>query len=203
MAAPRAVLFVDYQNVYRGAREAFAHPGAPPPHGQVHPLALGELIAKRSRPGCDLAGVRIYRGQPNRNREPARHATVERQCRVWRSQPKAAVCTRTLRYPADWPASRPQEKGIDVALGVDFVLMAARSEYDVGIIMSTDTDLVPALEAVIALEGSPFPRCEVAAWSAPNGYSQRLGVRGRRIWCHWLDEEDYRAVADPRDYSKP
>lgn len=82
-------------------------------------------------------------------------------------------------------------------------LMAARGEYGVGIIMSTDTDLVPALEAVIALEGNPFPRCEAAAWSAPSGYSQRLGVPGRRIWCHWLGGKDYRAVADPRDYSKP
>jgi hypothetical protein len=93
------------------------------------------------------------------------------------------------------------EKGIDVALSVDFVLMAARGEYDVGIVMSTDTDMIPALEAVIALGGARFPRCEVAAWSTPRSHSPRLAIPGRRIWCHWLDEHDYLTVADRRNYS--
>ncbi len=95
------------------------------------------------------------------------------------------------------------EKGIDVALAVDFVMMAVRNDYDVGVIMSTDTDLQPALEAVLELGGKPFPRCEVAAWSVSGRHGRRLGLPGRRIWCHWLDELDYRAVADPRDYSRP
>jgi hypothetical protein len=52
---------------------------------------------------------------------------------------------------------REEEKGIDVALAIDFVTMAVRGEYDVGVIMSTDTDLKPALEAVAQMRGSPYP----------------------------------------------
>jgi hypothetical protein len=80
--------------------------------------------------------------------------------------------------------------------------MAVRGEYDIALIMSTDTDLKPALETISALGENPFPRCEVAAWSSPAGHSRRLSIRGTRLWCHWLDETDYRRVADPTDYTR-
>ncbi len=201
--AARVVLFLDYQNVYMGARETFPPQDSPKRFGQVDPIRLGELIVRKRATAGELVQVRVYRGLPDRMREPRTYAAVLRQSTVWGHSPKVEVFTRRLRYPTNWPLSPPKEKGIDVALAIDFVVMAVRGEYGVGIIMSTDTDLVPALEAVTALGGRPFPRCEVAAWSAPNSHSQRLGVPGRRIWCHWLDENEYRVVADPRDYSKP
>ena len=37
------------------------------------------------------------------------------------------------------PGERPREKGIDIALAIDFAMMAVRGEYYVGILMSTDT----------------------------------------------------------------
>ena len=89
------------------------------------------------------------------------------------------VITRDLRYPPDWPRRPAQEKGIDVALAVDFVMMAARGEYDVGILFSSDTDLVPALEAVIALRPDDPPACEVAAWACPRR-SPEVAVCQRR-----------------------
>lgn len=199
---PRVVVFVDYQNTYKSARAAFCEPDAPPPDGQVDPHALGNLIVTRRDIDSELVQVRIYRGQPDPRKDPRGYDIVERQCRAWRRLPKVSFLRRPLRYPSDWPERRPEEQGIDVALAVDFVLMAVRGEYDVGVIMSTDSDLRPALEAVFSLEGHPFPRCEVAAWWAPRSHSQRLAVPGRRIWCHWLDEDDYHAVADPHDYSR-
>lgn len=201
--ADQVVVFLDYQNVYYGAREAF-HPLYPPPwEGHVDPLKLGELIGSKSPFDRDLIEVRVYRGRPDSQKDPKGYGANLRQCTLWERLPKTRVFTRTLRYPADWPRSRAEEKGIDVALAVDFVAMAMRGEYDIGVIMSTDTDLKPALEAVLAMKGNPFPRCELAAWSAPEGHSRRLSVPGARIWCHWLDDADYRSVADPTDYSKP
>jgi hypothetical protein len=113
------------------------------------------------------------------------------------------VITRTLRYPREWPREREQEKGIDVKLAIDLVAGAVREEYDIAILMSTDTDLKPPLEFVRDLRGDPYPRCEVAAWSSPDGHSRRLSIVGRQIWCHWLDESDYRSVADPTNYAIP
>ncbi len=80
--------------------------------------------------------------------------------------------------------------------------MAVRGQYDVGILMSTDTDLKPALEAVAELtHARGKPRAEVAAWSAPGQRSRRLAISSRNLYCHWLGKDAYDEVADPTDYS--
>lgn len=153
----------------------------------------------------ELLQVRVYRGRPDALKQPKTYAANRSQCDNWekQGQGKVQVHNRALRYPQDWPASPAEEKGIDVALAVDFVSMAVLGEYDVGVIMSTDTDLKPALEAVLRLRKGDLPRCEVAAWTAPDSHSRRLSVSGAQLWCHWLGPEDYRLVADNRDYTQP
>lgn len=199
--AARVVVFVDYQNAYHRARELFHSPSAEPTAGQIDPLRLAELLVSRSPFERELAEVRVYRGQPDPTRQPRAYAANSKQIAAWeRSSPKVKATTRPLRYPRNWPTDRAQEKGIDVALALDVVMMAMRDEYDVAIVMSTDTDLRPALEAVRAIGGSPFPRVEVAAWSSPAAHSSRLSVAGAKLWCHWLSEKDYRAVADTTSY---
>lgn len=111
------------------------------------------------------------------------------------------MIARDLRYPLDWPRRAAQEKGIDVALAVDFVVMAVRREYDVGILFSSDTDLVPALEAVLALRPGEPAACEVAAWAVPGVRPQSLSVRDASIRRHLLPEADFRSVADLTDYA--
>jgi hypothetical protein len=107
-----------------------------------------------------------------------------------------------LRYPRNGPASqpgeKPQEKGIDVALAIEFVAMAVSDQYDIGIMMSTDTDLKPALEFVAALPGK---RPEVCSWSSNVGHSRRLSIAGSQLWCHWIGDQTFRSFADPTDYN--
>jgi hypothetical protein len=80
--------------------------------------------------------------------------------------------------------------------------MAIKGEYEVGILMSTDTDLKPALELVAQMMTGPGrPRAEVAAWSAAGQHGRRLSIPGRNLYCHWIDEATYKVVADPTDYS--
>ena len=152
----RVVAFIDYQNAYRRARDAFhRHRTDPNWMGQFAPYALGELIANRSGDGDTdrmLRQVRVYRGVQNNSLDSQGYAANRRQIDAWRSNPLVSVITRPLRYPRDYPASPAQEKGIDVQLALDFVMMAVRDEYDVGVLMSNDTDLRPALEEVIRLE---------------------------------------------------
>lgn len=197
------VVFLDYQNVYSGARSCFHSWDASFTDGQIDPMALGEVIVSRGLGDRRLEEIRIYRGRPDSSREPTGYAANLRQCTAWqKSDHRVRVITRTLRYPRNWPQERAEEKGIDVALAIDVVAMAVRGEYDVGVVMSTDTDIKPALEAVASLQGNPFPRCEVAAWSSSRSHSRRLSIPGHRLWCHWLDEADYRAIADPTDYTR-
>jgi hypothetical protein len=63
----RVVVFLDWQNVYRGAREAFCRPQAPHWEGQVAP-----------RGSCCASATR-------------RHDVPDGQRRVWDSNPRGRV----------------------------------------------------------------------------------------------------------------
>jgi hypothetical protein len=133
MPPASVVVFLDWQNVYKRARDAFCGSQAPHWEGQVNPVKLAQYLA----------------------------------------------------------------------MDGDFAVMAARGEYDVGILMSTDTDLRPALEYVFD-QGRAWgkPRAEVAAWSAP-GQRRRLSITNGSLYCHWMEKNVYEQVADGTDYSKP
>ena len=198
----RVVVFLDYQNVYHRARDSFCAPDASASAGQVDPLTLGHLLAGRV-PGGRLGGVRVYCGRPSQRRDARSYAAHQRQTdrQVSRGGGLVTVIARDLRYPPDWPRRSAEEKGIDVALAVDLVMMVASRECDVGILFSSDTDLVPALEAVLALRPGDPPACEVAAWAAPGTRPRSLSVPGASIRRHLLSEAEYRAVADPTYYT--
>jgi len=199
--ADRVVLFIDAQNVYRGARETFCERGAFHTDGQIDPLKIGELICSRPPEGHErvLHQVRVYTGRPDSTKQPKAYAAHMRQCAQW-ERAGVSVIPRSLRYPWDYPDSRAEEKGIDVALSIDFAMGAIDGAYDVGIIFSTDTDLRPALE-VVANRFPEYPRAETAAWKG-NGANRRLSIAGpKRIWCHMLHRADYEAVHDSTDYN--
>jgi uncharacterized LabA/DUF88 family protein len=204
MTDNRVVLFVDAQNLYKGARDAFGTRDAdgkiqePSIFGQIHPIQLGELICSRPPPGFTrtLSGVRIYTGRPDSTRDAKGYGANLAQCAAWQKA-GATVIWRTLRYPRDWPSQKPEEKGIDVALAIDVVRLAIEGEYDVGIICSTDSDLRPALEYVCN-KFFGAPRVEVMAWSG----AKRLSVPAINMWCHYLNRGDFDAISDTTDYRR-
>ena len=142
----------------------------------------------------------MYRGLPDSTKDPKGYAAASRQIAAWRKLPLVDVTTRTFRYPLDYPDSKAQEKGIDVQLALDFVMMAVRGEYDVGVLMSNDTDLRPALEQVTLLGTRTV---EVAAWKPPSGKAYWLRLPNVRIWCHLIDQVGYAEILDGTDYTQP
>ena len=200
MAVQTVVLFIDYNNFYNGARRAFFSPTDAHYHGQIDPLEVARLVCSRPPPGTTrtLIQVRVYTGMPDATREPKTYAAHMKQTAAWRRNGMAVV-THPLRYPGDWPASRAQQKGVDVALAVEYVAMALDCGHDVGIIASTDSDLRPALTQVRQKCGESC-LTEVAAWTSPQTNS-RLSLPGESVWCHWLDKTDYNQVADQTDYN--
>lgn len=189
------VVFVDYQNVKEDARRAFFRRDAFHTKGQFDPLNYGRRICAK-KPGRNLKEVRVYTGVPDTNKDSRGYAARRRQMASWRKS-GVTIKPRTLRYPSGWPKTeRPHEKGVDVALAVDYVVMAVRKEYDIGIICSTDTDLRPAIEFVATLEGVDV---EEAAWW--NGIQKQLSKQDQRVWCHRSYREDYDFVCDTRDYN--
>jgi len=140
----------------------------------------------------------MYRGLPSSAKDPKGYGAARRQIAAWNKLPHVAVTARPLRYPRDYPASKPEEKGIDVQIALDFVMMAVRGEYDVGVLMSGDTDLLPALEEVIRLS---HPTAEVAAWRPLTDQGRRLRLKNSRLYCHWIDHHAYTSIRDNTDYT--
>jgi len=206
----RVVVFIDYQNTYMRAREAFGDPNTNAfTFGQILPRQLGSLLREKGEavdPNRELTEVRVYRGEPDAQRSPTGQAACQRQLRFWEAQAGVTPISRPLHYrPTAWDgygkptAWEAREKGIDVRLAIDMVMGAARDEYDVAVLVSADTDLVPAVEAVFEMG----KRVEVAAWKPDVGWLSRLRVPGRPLWCHMLKRVDFQRVRDDADYTRP
>jgi len=193
----RVLVFVDYQNVHGWARRAFHPVNADPAAGHVDPLRLGQLLVARRRRDSELSGVRVYRGRPNPDRQARSAAANDRQTVAWQRSGAVTVIRRPLRYPGDWPKTPAAEKGIDVALAIDLVRLAMTGEYDAAVVVSSDTDLLPAIETVFALR---LAHVEVATWAG----ASRLRFADTQLpWCHHISETEYRTVLDPSDYTAP
>ena len=202
--ADRVAVFIDGQNAYNCARAAF-FPLVRARHftdGQFDPVALGHLLASRDARGFvrELHEVRVYTGRPDSAKDSKSYAAHMRQCARWMAD-GCRVIHRPLRYPLDYPNVPAQEKGIDVQLSIDVVAGAIDRTYDIAIVFSTDTDLRPAIE-LVANRFAGLPRIELAAWSSPTSV-RRIAVTARRkVWCHFLDQMDFEAVADTTDYTR-
>jgi hypothetical protein len=69
---------------------------------------------------------------------------------------------------------------------------------DVAVLMSADTDLLPALELIIGRRGAAA--IEVAMWDGPHWSTQPLALAGHRIRQHALGERLYRRLDDLTPY---
>ena len=125
----------------------------------MHPLLLGRALA-----GDDtLVEIRYATGLPDRRHDPRRAERETRRHDLMR-RTDVVVLERTLRYRWEWeirdrdlphPRSHPdevrqarvesrhrgQEKGVDVWLALDALVMCSRADLDKVIIASADTDL--------------------------------------------------------------
>lgn len=213
MDAKRVVVFLDWQNIYMRARESFHDRAVDPAYkGQVDPVDLAHVLKddyahRHPDEVFELEQIRIYRGRPTQQDDPKGYAAFRRQEAVWRSNNKIRPTFNDLRYPDGWGeegcVDKPREKGIDVALAVDLVTLATEGVYEVGIVMSADYDLKPALDYVVRRSVSRgTPVVEVAAWKGDRGARPlRVRLDGRPLYCIWLDRQAYWGVVDERDYS--
>ncbi len=198
----RIAVFIDYQNVHLVAHELFAPYGKPVHETVVHPVKIAERIVSKRRGDNELVAVRVYRGRPNPEHQPTNTAANDGQKAAWEPHRRVTVVRRDLNYRG-WPDEKPHEKGIDVALAVDYVRMSMLEECDVAILFSADRDLLPALE--MAFQNTK-PNTEIACWSGratspkPLWFPEYLPNGKYLPYCHFLKEEDWDACRDHTPY---
>lgn len=205
-ANPRAVVFVDGQNLFFAAKDAF---GYTYPNYDVTALAQRVCDDK----GWTLAQVRFYTGIPDPSDNPFwNHFWVHKLARMGREG--VHVFSRPLRY-RNQTVKLPdgsqhtvlvgQEKGVDVRLALDLVRFASDRHYDVGLIFSQDQDLTEAVEDVklIARHDNRWTWLACGYPLSPASRNRR-GINrtdwitiDRKLYDACLDKRDYRPKKDP------
>lgn len=195
----RVAVFIDWQNTWHAAREAFGWTAFPNEYGNYSPLSLAELLAEGHGRGSrgQLVRVNIHRGLPSNARDPQGYGAVRRQAQAWIAENPELIVPRLrpLRYYGE--EAEPREKGVDVDMAIEAVRFVLEDRCDVAVLFSHDTDLIPAIDAIAALKGDSA--VETVSWVAP-GFRRRLRVQ-RRIYHHELDENHFAWVEDRVNYA--
>ncbi len=199
----RTVAFIDGQNLFHAAREAFGHT-----HPNYDVRALAERVCRAQ--GWQLDSVRFYTGVPDATDDrfwnhfwTGKLAVMGRQGIV--------VYSRSLRYRnkrvrlpdgTEYAFLAGEEKGIDVRIAIDVIRMAHRGQYDVALIFSQDQDLseVAAEIRAVAAEQQRWIKVACAFPFSPTTINRR-GI-DRTDWIR-IDRATYDAYLDRRDYRPP
>ena len=199
-ASRRAVVFIDGQNLFRSAKEAFGHS-----YPNYDPLVLARTTCLRE--GRELSQVRFYTGYPDAEDNPFwNHFWTSKFAQMGRQG--IYVFSRTLRYrnetilQADGKESTVlvgREKGIDVRLALDILLLGFRRDYDVAVVFSQDQDLSEVADEIRILAKSQNRWIKiVSAFPTSPTSKNRRGINGTD-WVK-IDRETYATCIDPRDY---
>ncbi len=199
-AIKRALVFVDGQNLFHAASEAF---GYSYPNYEVRRLA--ETLCQQQR--WSLAGIRFYTGVPDANDNAFWHHFWEAKLLCMTRQ-GVQVFSRPLRYRHQTftlPDGRAQtvlvgrEKGIDVRITLDVVHFVRTNACDVALLLSQDQDLSEVADEVRAIardQGRWFKM--VSAFPFSPTTTNRRGIN-KTDWIH-IERATYDACMDPRDY---
>lgn len=212
----RVMVFVDGQNLYQRCRSIFGYP-------MCHPHLLAEVLAgsrTRHRPR-----TRFYTGRPNPNYpgEAEKARNLDRRLAAMRKV-GVDVVARSLRYHWEWshqerlpepkqnadpqavtlhPYARPQEKGIDLVIGLDVIEFLLSGACDVAIIVSLDRDLYEIPEAIkkmAPLLDRPV-RVEAAVPVSPG--QRNAKVLSGFHFTHQITREIFDVVRDDTYYAAP
>lgn len=92
----------------------------------------------------------------------------------------------------------PREKGIDVLCALAIVREARRTDVDLVILASHDTDLVPALDEAIEMKAAQI---ETFSWYSPPRARGQLRPTVRPIWNTRLGNTEFMNCRDTTNYS--
>jgi uncharacterized LabA/DUF88 family protein len=192
--------FIDGQNLYQHAKDAFGHH-----HPNYDPKKLHSAVCAQF--GWIPTLVRFYTGIPSASESPMWAGYWSKRL-LYMKRNGIHVTTRPLRYREtetfDMHGNQkitrvPQEKGIDVRLALDIVSTARSRQWDVAVIFSQDQDIAEVVEEVRAIskEQDRWIKICCAFPSGPNATSRR-GI-DKTDWFR-MDREFYDACLDPTDY---
>lgn len=199
-AEKRAVVFVDGQNLFHAAKEAF---GYRHPNYDIQKLAT----AVASTAGWNLSRVQFYTGIPDESDNSAWHHFWQAKLAVMGRQ-GIRVFSRPLRYRNQTIALPDgsthtflvgQEKGVDIRIALDIVQAVQQDECDVAVVFSQDQDLSEVADEVrsIAEQRGRWIKL-VSAFPFSPTIRNRRGIN-KTDWFR-IERAIYDGCIDHRDY---
>jgi uncharacterized LabA/DUF88 family protein len=207
-AIKNVMAFIDGQNLYRHAKEAFGYH-----HPNYDPVKLHKAICEER--GWRPTLTRFYTGVPSQIESPMWAAYWSNRVLALK-RVGVSVTTRPIRYhkekvigsdgnPILQPdgsfkmVTVPHEKGIDVRLALDLVSLARKRQFDIALIFSQDQDLQEVVQEIwdIAREQDRWIKVACAFPAGSNASSGR-GI-DKTDWCP-MEKAFYDQHLDPRDY---
>jgi len=145
-----AIIFVDGQNLYRAAKDAF---------GYNYPNYDIKLLSERVclDNGWNLNGICFYTGVPDPQDDPLWHGFWSKKL-SYMGRLGIKIFSGKLRYHNEdftCPSCKKMytslvghEKGVDVRLALDVIKFAHGKMYDIAVIFSQDQDLAEVIDEV-------------------------------------------------------
>lgn len=177
----RTIAFFDGMNLFNHAKDAYGHLWF-----KCDPIALAESVCLAK--GWSLSQVRFYTGVP---------APTDWRHRFWAN--KLAALGRRGAFTYTRRTKNGKEKGIDVRIALDMVVMAIRGEYDVALVFSQDQDLREAVEELRWVSRDQGRWIKVAS-AFPDGSSCPFGI-GKTDWIP-ISRTQYEGCLDPVDHRR-
>jgi uncharacterized LabA/DUF88 family protein len=202
-ATKRAIAFLDGQNLFYAAREAFGHR-----YPNYDPKKLATAICEAQ--GWSLQQVRFYTGVPDAQDDAFWNQFWTNKLAQMGRQ-RVYAYARPLRY-RNHTVTLPDgtrhtylaghEKGTDIRLALDVVGLALDDAYDVALIFSQDQDLSELGDEIrrIARRTQRWIKL-VSAFPASPTYQNRRGI-DKTDWIR-IDRATYDRCLDPREYRPP
>ena len=199
-AIKRVTAFVDGQNLFHAAREAFGYS-----YPNYDPLALARTVSATQ--GWSLDATHFYTGVPDASDNPRWNHFWVAKLAVLGTR-GVRTFSRPLRYRNQTVALPSgstttilvgQEKGIDVRIALDVVRLAREREYDVALLFSQDQDLSEVADEVRVISREQGRWIKIAcAFPLSPASRNRRGVN-KTDWIR-IDRPMFDTCLDPNDY---
>lgn len=196
----RAVAFIDGQNLFHAAKDAFGYT-----YPNYDPLALARKVCETQ--SWRLSETRFYTGVPDR-RDNAFWSHFWTAKMAVMGTRGVHVYSRPLRYRnklialpggGTTTALVGQEKGIDVRIALDIVRLALDIHYDVALVFSQDQDLSEVAEEIRPIAARQNRWIKIASAFPASPTSRNVRGVNKTDWIR-IDRATYDACLDPNDY---
>lgn len=150
LSKSRAIVFIDGNNFYYKIKDITSSKTEVLKLLDFQYRSFAQNLVSLTQKGTILADIRYYVGSvkrqagPDKEKSEKLYANQQKFIAKLQQQKVAVILGNLIQHPD----KSFHEKGVDVRIAVEMIRLARENKYDTAYLLSSDTDLVPAVEEV-------------------------------------------------------